>query len=435
MKICLLVVIHLSSILIFNCIAQQPSWEVISSGTTEDLNSIYFYDYQTGYACGNSGVIIKSVDSGKTWQSLQSLQRPISQNLNDIIMFEQDCFLTVGDSATYISSYDGGNTLFVDHSGLHFWKNFYSVSFSEYLQGVYYGVFGASSQTIISGTSSYCSTSLYNIQGRSSGGGFYGACTLTPGLGFVAGENSTFQPILGRTTDWGNNWEYVSFYLDGNEGKATGVDFTDQLVGYISARVWDGRGAISKTTDNGNNWTTTLFNNSLWGIDFPKSGTSKVGYCVGDSGTILKTYNAGGSWLQQISGTSEKLNKVYFLDPDFGFAVGKNGMILRTTTGGEPVTQVIANYLQVFDFKLEQNYPNPFNPSTTIKVRIPEAGFTSLKVFDVLGNEVATLVDYELQRGSYEFDFDANEFTSGIYFYQLRAGNEFLQTRKMLLLK
>ena len=144
MKIFLLVVIHLSSSLIFNCIAQQPGWEVISSGTTEELNSIYFYDYQTGYACGNSGVVIKSVDSGKTWQTLQS---PVSNNLNDIFMFEQDCFIAVGDSATVIGTWDGGDTMYVVHL-LELAKVIYSVSFSE-SQGIFSGLFGASLQTII----------------------------------------------------------------------------------------------------------------------------------------------------------------------------------------------------------------------------------------------------------------------------------------------
>ena len=430
MKICLLVVIHLSSILIFNCIAQQPGWEAISSGTTEELNSIYFYDYQTGYACGNSGVVVKSVDSGKTWQTLQS---PVSNNLNDIFMFEQDCFIAVGDSAIGIGTWDGGDSLYV----IQIWdgsEDLYSVSYSEN-QGVFVGIFGASLQTVLYGVSYYCSVSTLSIHSELSNGGFWGACMLNFEIGFVAGENSISQPILGRTTDNGNNWEFVSFYLDGNEGKATDVDFTDQFVGYISARVWDGRGAISKTTDSGNNWTTSFFNYPLWGIDFPKSGTSQVGYCVGDSGTILKTYNAGGSWLQQISGTSEKLNKVYFLDPDFGFAVGENGTILRTTTGGGSITHIEEEDLSTYGIELQQNFPNPFNPTTKIKFQIPEAGFTSLKVFDVLGKEVVTLVDYELQRGSYEFEFDANDLSSGIYFYQLRAGNDLLQTRKMLLLK
>lgn len=92
------------------------------------------------------------------------------------------------------------------------------------------------------------------------------------------------------------------------------------------------------------------------------------------------------------------------------------------------------------EFKLEQNYPNPFNPTTKIKFNIPSVGSelaqTVLKVFDVLGNEVATLVKEEKASGYYEITFDAGQFNipSGIYFYRLTAGN-FTQTKAMLLEK
>ncbi len=429
MKIFLLAVIFLSSILVINCFAQQPGWEIISSGTTEELNSIYFYDYQTGYACGNSGVVIKSVDSGKTWQTLQS---PVSNNLNDIFMFDQECFIAVGDSATAIGTWDGGDTIYVTHI-LDLDEDIYSVSFSE-SQGMFDGVFSGSLQTIIIGGSVGCSTYLLDVRKWSSGGGFWGACMLTPEIGFVAGENSIFQPILGRTTDSGVSWEFVSFYLDGNEGRATGVDFTDQFVGYVSATVWNGQGAIAKTTDSGNNWTTSFFNYPLWGIDFPISGASQVGYCVGNSGTIVKTHDAGENWQQQVSGTTDKLNKVYFIDLDFGFAVGENGTILRTTTGGETVTQVKEKSSLVYEINLSQNYPNPFNPITTINYQNPEFSFVTLKLYDVLGNEAATLINEEKPAGEYEVQFNGNELTSGIYFYQLKAGN-FVETKKMVLMK
>ena len=85
-------------------------------------------------------------------------------------------------------------------------------------------------------------------------------------------------------------------------------------------------------------------------------------------------------------------------------------------------------------FLLEQNYPNPFNPSTKINFNIAETGFTSLKVYDVLGREVTTLVSQELQGGSYQFDFNAKELTSGIYFYKLQTGS-FVETKKMSLLQ
>jgi hypothetical protein len=83
---------------------------------------------------------------------------------------------------------------------------------------------------------------------------------------------------------------------------------------------------------------------------------------------------------------------------------------------------------------LEQNYPNPFNPITKIKYQIPELSFVTLKVIDVLGNEVETLVNEEKPIGNYEVEFNGYELTSGIYFYRLQAGF-FVETKKMILLK
>jgi hypothetical protein len=85
-------------------------------------------------------------------------------------------------------------------------------------------------------------------------------------------------------------------------------------------------------------------------------------------------------------------------------------------------------------FVLEQNYPNPFNPSTIIKYQIPKQEFVSLKVFDALGNEVATLVNDEQQAGSHNVNFNSAGLASGIYFYKIQAGN-FIATKKMVLMK
>jgi streptogramin lyase len=86
------------------------------------------------------------------------------------------------------------------------------------------------------------------------------------------------------------------------------------------------------------------------------------------------------------------------------------------------------------DFVLYQNYPNPFNPSTTISFSIPSSAFTSLKVYDILGNEVAALVEEEKSAGNYEVSFDASFLSSGTYFYRLSAGS-FTEVKKMILIK
>jgi hypothetical protein len=87
-----------------------------------------------------------------------------------------------------------------------------------------------------------------------------------------------------------------------------------------------------------------------------------------------------------------------------------------------------------YEFSLEQNYPNPFNPSTTIKYSIPDNGFVTLKVYDIIGNELITLVNEERSPGSYEVSFNASEYSSGIYIYSLRTDG-FTQTKKMMLIK
>jgi Secretion system C-terminal sorting domain len=87
------------------------------------------------------------------------------------------------------------------------------------------------------------------------------------------------------------------------------------------------------------------------------------------------------------------------------------------------------------DFSLYQNYPNPFNPSTIIKYRIPELRFVTLKVYDVLGNVVATLVNEEKTAGDYTVNFVANNLSSGIYFYKIEAGNSFVEVKKMIFMK
>ncbi len=95
---------------------------------------------------------------------------------------------------------------------------------------------------------------------------------------------------------------------------------------------------------------------------------------------------------------------------------------------------LMTNSLNSNSFILEQNYPNPFNPTTNIRFRIADRGFATLTVFNVLGNEIETLVNKELEKGEYKFAFDASGIPSGIYFYQLKVGS-FIQTNKMVFLK
>ena len=99
-----------------------------------------------------------------------------------------------------------------------------------------------------------------------------------------------------------------------------------------------------------------------------------------------------------------------------------------TGVGGTPITLLPEKY------SLEQNYPNPFNPTTTISFSTPKQGLVTLKVYDVLGKEIATLVNGIKPAGIYNVDFDASNFASGAYFYKLETA-EFTDIKRMILIK
>ncbi len=141
-----------------------------------------------------------------------------------------------------------------------------------------------------------------------------------------------------------------------------------------------------------------------------------------------------------IIGTSVNIIDPYLYADSSEFQILSEYIIYKQTISPEYRGNIVADVKIVSNsnipsnFILEQNYPNPFNPSTKISWQSPVGSHQTLKIYDVLGNEVATLVDEYKPAGSYEVEFDASVITSGVYFYQLRA-NEFIETKKMILMR
>lgn len=121
--------------------------------------------------------------------------------------------------------------------------------------------------------------------------------------------------------------------------------------------------------------------------------------------------------------------------PD-GKAVRKDTVefMITSADGIMMMKQFIFSYVGPKEFKLEQNFPNPFNPTTTIQYQIPKNARVTLKVYDILGSEVATLVNEEQEAGYKEVKFDATNIASGMYIYRLQAG-EYASVKKMLMIK
>ena len=158
------------------------------------------------------------------------------------------------------------------------------------------------------------------------------------------------------------------------------------------------------------------------------------GTAVGETGIMFNTTDGGENWQVEFSPTKIDLLKIKYSKKGNGIILGKEGVILGSKSGvisGFDFNEILTSPKE---FYLNQNYPNPFNPNTKIQFTINGIQLVSLKVFDLLGREVATLVNEEKSPGTYEVTWNALGLPSGVYFYQLRSGS-FVDTRKMLLLR
>lgn len=201
----------------------------------------------------------------------------------------------------------------------------------------------------------------------------------------------------------------------------------NSTIGWITGN----KGLISKTTNSGLTWfrQNSETNNDLYSICFIDEN---IGWICGN-GVILKTVNAGTVWKKDLEISSVILRSIFFIDQYTGWSVGNGGLILKTTTGGSTWILHSKNIIPD-EYSLWQNYPNPFNPVTKIKFDIQKSEYTTLKIFDIAGKEIAVLVNEFLSPGSYETIWNADNFPSGIYFAKIQAGN-YSQIIKMTLLK
>lgn len=134
-------------------------------------------------------------------------------------------------------------------------------------------------------------------------------------------------------------------------------------------------------------------------------------------------------------GTSTEINNYFFEDKNLQSGKYEYQLKQIDFDGNFKFSEIITTEVEPpVKFALEQNYPNPFNPSTTIQYSIGSKQFVRLKVYDVLGNEIITLVNEEKPAGTYSSEFNALNFSSGIYYYKITAGN-FSQTKKMICIK
>jgi photosystem II stability/assembly factor-like uncharacterized protein len=171
---------------------------------------------------------------------------------------------------------------------------------------------------------------------------------------------------------------------------------------------------------------------NLWGVSM---GDSLNAVAVGDSMTIIRTIDGGRNWTSEWTPWDLSLNAVCAIDKQHQIAVGDGGTILASYSAGSATD--VQRSLQsgtVPRFSLAQNYPNPFNPSTSISFSLSARSFVSIRIYDVLGREIAVLVNEVMDGGAHLVRWDASRFPSGIYYYRLKSDNGKF-TRSMILLR
>ncbi len=429
-----------------NNYTQNPSyepevftWQYVTTPVNTNIQELVFTDTSNGWGVHNSNGALRTTDGGYNWISISFADTTFTTGYNGMYFINSSTGWAVGGSVQIRKTTNGGINWFKQNSA----------PVAGVLNSIYF--FDANTGIAI---------------GR---------------------KTASFNSFIERTTNGGTNWtEIIATTASNNE--LHDQFWFDANNGWIS-----GRDVLLKTTNGGLNWTNLYANvpptsngaNALLSIYFANQQTGWIGGSNIDSKNIYKTTNAGANWVFQnnpvAAYTYTQINDVKSLTADSCWAIHGtpvSGAIMFTTNGGtnwvieegsnywfdciavyqrikawcgsssgrvwytylQPPVGINGNTGRIPDsYILHQNYPNPFNPATKIKFSIPPSKgtrgmMTRLIVYDMLGREIKTLIDKELKAGEYEINFDASNYSSGIYFYTLSSG-DFYETKKMILIK
>jgi hypothetical protein len=196
--------------------------------------------------------------------------------------------------------------------------------------------------------------------------------------------------------------------------------------------------SIARSTNGGLSFSTVSTGLPMGGYCTMKwvYGTSVcyLSSSTGASGCIARSTDNGATWQQLGSASITGITHMELVTVGgvvYGYAVAGDGSVIA---GVNPVAIDPINQNVPSEFRLEQNYPNPFNPTTTIKYALPQASHVTLKIYDMLGNEVMSVVNGYQTVGNYVETINASSLSSGVYFYKLTAG-DFTDSKKMSVVK
>ncbi len=400
------------------------TWTALNTGTGVSTSIIYDIDFQdnnTGYAAYASGQIAKTTDGGAAWSALSAGFGNAA--CYDIFIVNPTVIYALGPGGRISKSMDGGST-FAQLPSLGT-ATLYSMHFFSQDTGFIVGSSGKIWKTVDGGSfteiTSPVTSTIYVVRFANRLLGWFGAS-----------NGDVYQ-----TTDGGTTWTRLALKLGFSQSirdirgteSALWVVGTDGMIIKLSDPIIPVELSAFSAKMNGSfvelNWTTA-------------SETNNAGF------EVQKLINAEWNAVGFVPGRGTIAEKTDYSFSDRDASPGTNRYRLKQIDldGGYKYSDIVSvkNELLPDKFSLEQNYPNPFNPVTKIIYSVPATAKADdhspvqLKIFDLLGSEVAVLVNEEKNPGFYEIEFNAEKLPSGVYLYHLSAGG-FSAAKKLILIK
>jgi len=415
-------------------------WQYVSKCIRDDIIDIDFVNKQKGWTLGVKGLYF-TTDGGRNWtkkilpiDEFQQYSRRSSLEMID------NLYGWVNSDSKVYKTTDGGDTWneVKINSSLVYGK----IKFYNKIKGIIYNVLDYSSTV----------PQYRFILSTSDGGNSWNKFPDTLNQDYDFFRDAAFSDSsklwavnfrgLWLSTDLGKNWKLK---YSRNSYSEKSISFLDSKNGFVSL---DSE-KIIRTKDGGDTWESYNSYNHLLPFDLVAIGPNNhpngpviIAFSPGYKGEIIKSYFGTNSYYYQ-----EDLIPTFTSESIRSFSVYIENNRPNIWMAGDGFTILYREYETIIsdvqeelneqvpnNYSLSQNYPNPFNPTTTIKFSIPNSQFVILEVYDILGSEVATLVNEEKSPGNYDVKFDGSNLSSGVYFYRLSAG-VFSKTKKFVLMK
>ncbi len=409
----------------------QPAWRELPPPTTHDLRRLVFLDSARGWVSGTNGTILRTTNGGTVWQTQLS---GVTGEIHELFFLND----RLGWALTWTEFVDtltwyGTNILRTTNGGGVWTRSQYPVTgeffsaihFHDSLNGLMAGGFGRIVRTTNGGVTwspavvdsspvAQWAIRRFRFFSRS--------------YGYAMGGRLDIVGVVWKTTNGGQRWTAQGISPE----PVRDLYFLDSLNIVGVAGDLDFGASMVSTKNAGFLWEYQFL--QIFGEPAAISFRTKAEAWspLGFAGIFITTRDTGRTWSVVEVPRRRPTYDVTFTDSLTGYAVGDSGMVLKFGVPTSVTTQEESEMPE--DFFLHQNFPNPFNPTTEIAFAIGEWSLVSLRIYDVMGRDVATLVNEAMPAGRYCVQFDAGHLASGVYIYRLQAGN-FASTRKMLVVR